>query len=213
MARSAMQKRHTPVWMAGSFAVALAIAFVAREAAAPGDKLEFALKATARCSFLLFWLAYAGAPLATVFGVKFRALAQRGRDFGLAFASAHLVHLALVAWLLRNATTPFPRPALTFLSIGVLWIYLLMILSFKPLGARLDQGVLRLLRIVGVEYIAMVFLIDFAKNPLQGGVASLIAYLPFQILAVGGLLLKVASIVKRLSAWTISSRRLRESVH
>jgi hypothetical protein len=208
-----MQKRHTPVWMAGSFALAVAIAFAAREAGASGDKLELALKATARWSFVLFWLAYAGGPLASVFGAKFRPLAQRGRDFGLAFASAHLVHLALVAWLLANATTPFPRPALTFLSIGVAWIYLLMILSFKPLGAHIGHGVLRLVRIVGVEYIAMVFLIDFAKNPLLAGVTGLLAYLPFQLLAVGGLLLKVASLVKRLSAWTINSRRLRESVH
>jgi len=114
---------------------------------------------------------------------------------------------------LANATTPFPRPALTFLSIGVAWIYLLMILSFKPLGAHIGHGVLRLVRIVGVEYIAMVFLIDFAKNPLLAGVTGLLAYLPFQLLAVGGLLLKVASLVKRLSAWTINSRRLRESVH
>jgi len=52
-----------------------------------GEKLGVALRATARWSFLLFWLAYAGGALATLFGPKFQALARRGRDFGLSFAS------------------------------------------------------------------------------------------------------------------------------
>jgi hypothetical protein len=204
-----MHKRTTAQWMAGSFMVALVIAFSARHGAASGEKLAVALKATARWSFLLFWLGYAGSSLANVFGSKFRGLAQHGRDFGLAFASAHLVHLALVAWLLHNATTPFPRPALTFLGIGVFWIYLLTILSIKPLAATIDRRLLRTLRIVAVEYIALVFLIDFAKNPLQGGVATLIAYLPFQILAISGLLLRIASVVKRESVHCASQPRWR----
>jgi hypothetical protein len=185
--------------MAGAFMVALVIAFLARHGAAPGEKLALALKATARWSFLLFWLGYAGSSLANVFGPKFRALAHHGRDFGLAFAAAHLVHLALVAWLLHNLTRPFPRPALTLLGIGVFCICLLSILSIKPLAATIDRRLLRTLRFVAVEYIALVFLIDFAKNPLQGGVATLIAYLPFQILAISGLLLRIASAVKRES--------------
>lgn len=191
---------------------ALVIALGARYGAPSGEKLGAALKASARWSFLLFWLGYAGSSLAAVGGAKFRALARHGRDFGLAFASAHLVHLALVAWLLHIATTPFPRPQLIFLGIGVFWIYLLTILSVKPLAAKIDGRLLRMVRTVGVEYIALVFLVDFARNPLQGGAANLIAYLPFQILAVGALLLRVASALQRLSGWS-GSRRLRESVH
>jgi len=92
--------------MAASIVVALVIVLIVRVGATPGEKLGVALRATARWSFLLFWLAYAGGALATLFGPKFQALAHRGRDFGLSFASAHLVHLGLVA---RHGSTTSPR--------------------------------------------------------------------------------------------------------
>jgi hypothetical protein len=58
-----------------------------------------ALRMTARWSFLLFWVAYAGGALATLFGPALAPLSGRGREFGLAFAAAHLVHIGLVIWL------------------------------------------------------------------------------------------------------------------
>jgi hypothetical protein len=64
----------------------------------PG-KLSRALRATARWSFLWFFLASVVGALRTLFGGRFRAMAQHARDFGLAFASAHLAHAGLVAWL------------------------------------------------------------------------------------------------------------------
>jgi hypothetical protein len=57
-----------------------------------------ALELTARWSFLLFWLAYAGNAVAILFGAQLAA----GREFGLAFASAHLVHIGLVVWLFHT---------------------------------------------------------------------------------------------------------------
>jgi hypothetical protein len=165
----------------------------------PGEKLGVALRATARWSFVLFWLASTGSALATVFGPAFQSLARRGREFGLAFASAHLVHLGLVAWLLYFATTPFPRSPLIFFSVGIFWIYLLAILSIRRLSARLNPRIWRVVRILGIEYIALVFLVDFAKNPFHGGAMNLIGYLPFQALAIAGPLLRLVAAVKRLS--------------
>jgi len=95
--------------MAASIVVALVIVLIVRVGATPGEKLGVALRATARWSFLLFWLAYAGGALATLFGPKFQALAHRGRDFGLSFASAHLVHLGLVARLYYVSPSPLPH--------------------------------------------------------------------------------------------------------
>lgn len=195
----AMHKRTTTEWMAGSFAVALAIVLLVRMGAEPGEQLGVALRATARWSFVLFWLAYAGGALATVFGSKFQAVAQRGREFGLAFASAHLVHLGLVAWLLYVSAAPFPRSSFIFFGIAAFWTYLLAILSIRHLSAKLDPRIWRIVRTVGVEYIALAFLLDFAKNPFQGGAVVLAAYLPFVALAVAGPLLRLAAVIKRLS--------------
>jgi hypothetical protein len=192
-----MPRRTTAVWAAASFVVALAIVLLVRTAAPSGDKLAIALRATARWSFILFWLASAGGALATLFGSTFKALAGHARDFGLAFASAHLVHLGLVAWLYYFFTGP-PKSSLIVFGIAVFWTYLLALLSIARLSATLGARIVRILRIVGVEYIAFVFLIDFIRNPFQGGLLDLLAYLPFQALAIAGPLLRLAAVTKRL---------------
>jgi hypothetical protein len=77
-----MRNRTTTEWMAASLSVALAIVLIVRVGVAPGDRVGMALRATARWSFLLFWLASVGGALATLFGSRFQALARRGRDLG-----------------------------------------------------------------------------------------------------------------------------------
>jgi hypothetical protein len=194
-----MRKPTTAEWMAAAFAVAVAIVLVIRLGVAPEEKLRTALRTTARWSFLWFWLASAGGALAALFGSRFQALAQRGRDFGLAFASAHLVHVGLVAWLLYHMDKPFPRSPLIFFGIGVFWTYLLALLSIRRLSGMLAPGIWRIVRTLGVEYISFAFLVDFAKNPFEHGVLHFIAYLPFLALAVAGPLLRLAAAAKRLS--------------
>lgn len=184
--------------MAASLGVGLAIVLVIYSVAGHGEKLGLGLQATARWSFLWFWLASVGSALATLFGPRFQAWAHRARDFGLAFASAHLAHLGLVAWLLYSSATPFPRSPLIFFSVGVFWIYLLAFLSIRSVSAKLAPRVWRTLRTLGVEYISYAFLVDFAKNPFSGGTMHLVAYLPFVFLAAIGPILRLAAIVKRL---------------
>jgi hypothetical protein len=194
-----MHKPTTAEWMGASLGAALVIVLIIYLGAGHGEKLALALRATARWSFLWFWLASVGGALAALFGSHFQNLAQRARDFGLAFASAHLAHLGLVAWLLYHSVTPFPRSPLLFFGIGVFWTYLLALLSIKGLSAMLAPSIWRIVRTLGVEYISFAFLIDFAKNPFQGGVLNLLAYLPFLILAIAGPLLRLAAVAKRMS--------------
>ena len=85
-------------WMAAAFGAALVLTAVTLMLHGTDNKsTRLALELTARFSFVLFWLAYAGGAIATLFRVD--ALAGRGREFGLAFAAAHLVHVGLVIWL------------------------------------------------------------------------------------------------------------------
>src|SRR5215831_5745564 len=119
-----MRSKPAVWWMATAFGANLflaAVILVARGVGVHGTSL--ALAATARVAFLWFWAAYAGAALTTLFGAAFLPLKQHGREFGLAFAAALLIHLLLVTWLCLIGEAPAlsvfiffgPAAALTFL--------------------------------------------------------------------------------------------------
>jgi hypothetical protein len=192
-----MRLRTTMAWMLGSAAVALVVAIVSFLLADHGTRIGSALRATARWSFVLFWCASIGSALTTLFGPRFRALARHARDLGLSFASAHLVHLGLVVLLYLITRHPFGAFTIIVFGIAVFCTYLLAFLSIHGVAAKLSPGKLRLVRTVGVEYISVAFIIDFAKNPLEGGIEHLIYYAPFLALSIIGPLLRVAALAKR----------------
>jgi hypothetical protein len=185
--------------MAAAFAVALVMVIIIRLVEGPGERIGMGLRATGRWSFAWFWLASTGGALATLFGSRFVALAERCRDFGLAFASAHLVHLALVAMIYFGPGDPPSQSTLVFFSIAAFLTYLLAAFSVKSVSAKLNPRVLHTVRIVAVEYISLVFIADFDKNLLQGGTVNFLIYFAFLALAVAGPLLRIAAAVKRHS--------------
>ncbi len=188
----------TARWMSLTLLVALILVLLTREFEPPGERLSTALRVTARWSFLWFFLASSSGALARIFGSRFQSLATRSRDFGLTFASAHLAHVGLVAWLLLTSDKPFSRPLLVFFGIGVFFIYLLALLSVSaPLRAALGPRMWRIVRTVGTEYIAFTFLAEFAVKSRQTGAASFLIYLPFVVLGLAGPLLRLAAFVKR----------------
>ena len=185
--------------MGVAFVVNVAIAALAlsKSGAGVGGTTE-ALRLTARWSYVLFWLAYAGGALATLFGARFAALARRGRELGLAFAAAHLVHVALVVWLYHiSREPPVGRFALVYFGIAVVFTYLLALLSVSRVTATLAPALWRWVRLVGVEYIALAFLRDFLGNPFRHGILHAVAYLPFLALAGAGICLRLAAFAKR----------------
>jgi len=116
-------------------------------------------------------------------------------------ASAHRVHVGLVAFLLYISATPFPRWKLVFFGLGVFWVYSLALLSIRRITEfwGIDPRTWRIVRSIGVEYIALVFLFDFAPKPFYGGVANRLMYLPFFVMAIAGPLLRLAAAAKRLA--------------
>jgi len=187
--------------MAGSFAVALALVVEYGLAAGAGERVSGALRATARWSFTLFWLASVGRALAILFGERFEALAAHARDLGLSYASAHLAHVGLVAWIYYYAIVhgkELPsQHTLIFFGIGVFWTYLIALLSFESIASKLNARTCRILRTIGVEYIALAFFVDFFKSPFQNGFAHIVSYAPFVVLSVAGPLLRLAAAGKR----------------
>lgn len=193
-----------PAWMAGAFLVSLllaAIVVAVRGAGEPGTAL--ALRVTARWCFVLFWPAYAGGALAKLFGPRFAVLARHGREFGLAFAAALSVHLALVLWLIGIAADQ--RSPMLFFWVGALCTYALALLSWPRLRDALGPRWWRRCCTVALEYIALVFAADFIVEPLRGGGIGQypVSYWPFAGVLAAGACLRLAAFVR----WPRNSAR------
>jgi hypothetical protein len=186
--------------MGWAFCAALGLAALMLAALGPGERGTFvALQATARLSFLLFWPAYTAGALTAMFGPAFEPFKRRAREFGLAFASAHLVHLALVAWLTHIGAAP-PLGTFVIFGVAVLWTYLLALFSIGRLQQTLGSWGWWTLRVVGLNYIAYAFALDFLRYPQFGSFKYLVGYLPFAVLSVFGPLLRLAAFVQRAAS-------------
>ena len=150
--------------MAFGVALGLAAAVLAIKGT-DAKSLVMALQVTARWSFLLFWVAYAGRAVTELFGPAFAPLARRGREFGLAYASALLIHLGLVVWLFHiSSRAPLSGTSFAFFVLGMVWTYLLAVLSFGRLAEALGPSGWRVVRVAGLNYILYAFAIDFVTT-------------------------------------------------
>lgn len=188
------------LWMGVAFGIALALAVVTLTAAGTEAKgIRVALRLTARWSFVLFWVAYTGRALTVLFGPALTVLAQRGREFGLAFAAAHVVHIGLVVWLSWVlARPPLSGALLVFFLVGIFWTYLLMALSFGGLSKVLGPWRWRLVRILGLNYILMAFSYDFVLSVVHSatmhqGFWRLAEYVPFAAMSIAAPLFCLAA--------------------
>jgi hypothetical protein len=185
-------------WIAAAFLVCLLLAATVLAVFGTGDRgTVLALRLTARWCFLLFWFAYAGGPLAKLWNVNlFAELARHGREFGLAFASALAVHVALVLWHYHIATPP--DGVMLFFWIGIFCAYLLALFSLPGVRDALGPRLWRITLALALDYIALVFAVDFIVNPLQAtGVGKYpLSYVPFAAMLVAGALLRLAAFVR-----------------
>lgn len=197
----------TPVsWMWAAFFIAFALAVIVFVIFGIGERgTAIALRVTARWSFLLFWLAYAGSAIAWRCGPRLDGLARNGRELGLAFASAQLIHVGLVLWIIHIAKGP--PGAMLFFWVGIFCTYLLALFSLPRLRDALEPRLWRIFRTIALEYIAIAFAADFILIPLVGGGVGKypLSYLPFALMLVSGAGLRVAAFSDR------KKRLLRES--
>ena len=196
-----MRKSWTWMGVAAGIAVAIAaLVLVSQGADNKGTRL--ALELTARWSFLLFFMAYAGNAIATLFKVP--SLAGHGRKFGLAFAAAHLVHIGLVIWLgYILGRVPLSGGLLLFFLIALFATYLLAGLSFggvKSLGTAWVP-----LRFLAMNYILIAFGRDFVlpvlyPKPAQLNLGHFLFYAPFMLASIAAPLLVLAANMRPPSA-------------
>lgn len=118
----------TGSWMALAFLIAAVTATIVLAIFGSGERgTAIALRITARWSFILFWFAYAGGAMSKLFGLRLAPMAWRGRDFGLAYASAQVVHVGLVLWLFYLA--PGSNGGMVFFWVGIACTLLLALFS------------------------------------------------------------------------------------
>jgi hypothetical protein len=185
--------RHSTVfWTTASFFVAEALAVTVFGIVGAHDRVGVALRVTARWSFLLFWLAYTGSALATLWGPPLTGLARHGREFGLAFASAQLVHVGLIL-LSRSGA------GMAFFWVGIAFTYLLAFFSVPRVRDAMGPRFWRISLVIALNYIALVFAADFIEGPLKrGGLANYpVSYLPFALMLVVGVGLRATAFVHR----------------
>jgi hypothetical protein len=194
-----MRSRPAKFWIGAGLAANVFLAAIILVASGAGiHGTQTALAATARVAFLWFWAAYAGGALTTLFGPAFLPIKQHGRELGLAFAAALLVHLMLVSWLCWIGAAPAVS-VFMFFGTAAGFTYLLALFSFGNLHTVLGSKGWHLLRIIAMNFILYAFLTDFMRNPLNGGVKHIVEYLPFVVMGVAAALL-------RLTAWGIERR-------
>ncbi|MGH7155200.1 MAG: hypothetical protein ACREF3_14850 [Acetobacteraceae bacterium] len=185
-------------WVLGSFATALVLAALVLSIEGVDERgLDLALQATARLSFFLFLPAYLGSPLTAIFGSVFRPLKECGRDFGLAFASAHVVHLSLVGGLCVIGAAP-PAASFIFFGTAAVLTYLIALFSVTDPRRMLPLPVWRLLLMLGMNYIMFAFAVDFLREPVITEFRRMVIYLPFQLLSVAALVLRLTGFATKL---------------
>jgi hypothetical protein len=150
------------------------------------------LRVTARWSFLLFWLAYSASAMATLWGPPFNRLARYGREFGLAFAAAQLVHIGVILGSGAGA-------GMAFFWVGIVFTYLLALFSLPRVRDAMGPRLWRISLVIALNYIALVFAADFIEGPLKrGGITNYpLSYMPFALMLIVGVGLRVAAFVRR----------------
>jgi hypothetical protein len=189
------------VWVVGAFggALALAGAVLADYGTGP-DGIGQAVRYTARWSFLFFWLSYTGGAMAILFGPAFTGLARSARNLGLAFAAALQVHIGLVVWLgVVIGEIPLQGGLLLFFLVGLLFSYLLALLSFG-VGIRKLGRLWRPLLLLGTTYILIAFGRDFvlgAFDQTNQQWPAAAEYVPFALLSLIAIPLRLAAFVRQ----------------
>jgi DMSO/TMAO reductase YedYZ heme-binding membrane subunit len=163
----------------------------------PAEGWRLAARHTARLSFLVFLPVYvASAWHRLAPGAASRWAMRNRRSLGLAFATAHTVHLAA---LVGFNVAAGQRPDLVTL-VGGGGAYLMM---FAMVATSNDAAVRRLgarawkrLHAAGIHWLWFVFAFSYAGRVAEGR----LAFLPLLGLALGGLALRVAARLRNRGA-------------
>jgi DMSO/TMAO reductase YedYZ heme-binding membrane subunit len=175
---------------AAAFALATgAVVFGHALGAAPDERWQLAARYTARLAFLLFLPVFAASAwhrLAPSGASRF--VLRRRRGFGLAFATAHTVHLGALTtyqWTVQK----WPDPATLVVGGGAFVAMFALVATSNDTAVRRLGRSWRRLHLVGVHWLWFVFTFSYAGRVLEGR----LAFAPLLAAALGALALRIAA--------------------
>jgi len=112
-------------------------------------------------------------------------------EFGLAFAGAHLAHLAMILWL-ASLGGSFPPIVVGVGGFGFVLLTAMAITSFPATAKAIGAARWRLLHRVGIHYIAGIFAYDWLTR--LG--SDPIVYAPLALLLAGAYVLGALSLMQ-----------------
>lgn len=192
-----LNSRSFPIWLAAFASVAI-IPLALLADSDPAMQAQLAARWTARVGFPLFILTYCASSLARLWpGPAWSLLLRRRRQWGLAFALAHTVHLAaLVNFFLVSGQTP-ATVSLVGGGFAYLMLYLMVLTSndraMRWLGPRW-----KLLHRTGIHVIWFVYTFSYFGRLFDPGLFLQGAILFPVCLGAAGL---------RIAAWWQGRRR------
>jgi methionine sulfoxide reductase heme-binding subunit len=155
------------------------------------QSLQYAIRATARTSFLLFLVVFSAASLVKLLpSAPARALVRERRYIGLSFAASQFLHAVALIIYVRTAPEAFwtgRTPATNIPgSIGYLMILLLTVTSFAMPARLVGPENWKRLHRVGVWILAVIFAGSFLTRAHQHA-----AYLVPGLVMVAAMLLRM----------------------
>jgi methionine sulfoxide reductase heme-binding subunit len=155
------------------------------------QSLQYAIRATARTSFVLFLVAFTASSFAKLLpSAAARALVRERRYIGLSFAASQFLHAVALVIYIRTAPEAFwvgRTPATNIPgSIGYLMILLLTVTSFAMPARLVGPANWKRLHRVGVWILAVIFAGSFLTRVPHHG-----AYLIPGLVMVAAMLLRM----------------------
>ncbi len=168
--------------------------------------IRVVIRATARTSFVLFMLAFVASALrrawpndATVW-----LLANR-RYVGVSFAVSHVLHLlaivALYDWSVRRFAVEAGAAAILLGGLGYVFVFAMAATSFDRTAAWLGRRRWRRLHTAGAYYLWTIFTISYVPRAVMESPA----YVPFAVVALATLALRIAYRPRRAARPTLAA--------
>jgi sulfoxide reductase heme-binding subunit YedZ len=141
------------------------------------DGIRMAVRYTARCSLVLFCLAFSARAALTLFPSMWSRWQFRNRRYlGLSFAASHALHALAIVVFAVTAPAAFAgatsAASYIFGGVGYVFIILMAATSFDRTAAVLGPRAWRALHLIGGYYLLVQFMISFGKRvpdmPLYG---------------------------------------------
>src|SRR5262249_52501093 len=106
---------------------------------------------------------------------------------------------------------PIGNLGILYFGIGAVWTYVLVFFSINPSRKRTNRRWLYFARVLGANYILLLFVLDFVIAPLRSHGGYSWDYVPFAVLTVGAPALRGIAFIVCRSAESKPARR-QESV-